>query len=210
MELTDSFVVPVSADTLWDVLTDVERIAPCVPGFTLSGIDGSTFRGRMKVKVGAITVQYEVEIAFVERDDAAKRAVISVTGGENRGSGSIDARVTATLSERGEETVAEMLTDIRVTGRIAQFGRGIMADVSSRVVEQFVACLNQRVLGAAPSAREAEAVNGATSKPPLAQPEAAPLDLGAAAISPLLKRIAPFVLGIAVGRLSKHRRRTHQ
>ena len=202
MELTDSFVVPVSADRLWDVLTDVERIAPCVPGFTLSEVDGSDFRGRMKVKVGAITVQYEVGIAFVERDDAARRAVISISGGENRGAGSVDARVTATLSERGSETVAEMLTDVRVTGRVAQFGRGIMADVSSRVVEQFVACLNQRVLGTAPTSP--------LFVPLAAQPQEAPLDLGSVAVLPVLKRIAPFVLGVAVGRLSKWRRRSHQ
>jgi carbon monoxide dehydrogenase subunit G len=202
MELTDSFVVPVSADRLWDVLTDVERIAPCVPGFTLSEVDGSDFRGRMKVKVGAITVQYEVGIAFVERDAAARRAVISISGGENRGAGSVDARVTATLSERGDETVAEMLTDVRVTGRVAQFGRGIMADVSSRVVEQFVACLNQRVLGTAPTTP--------LSVPLPAQPQEAPLDLGAVAVLPVLKRIAPFVLGVAVGRISKWRRRSHQ
>jgi carbon monoxide dehydrogenase subunit G len=202
MELTDSFVVPVSADRLWDVLTDVERIAPCVPGFTLSEAEGSDFRGHMKVKVGAITVQYEVGIAFVERDAAARRAVISITGGENRGAGSVDARVTATLSERGDETVAEMLTDVRVTGRVAQFGRGIMADVSSRVVEQFVACLNQRVLGTAPTSP--------LSVPLPAQPQEAPLDLGSVAVLPVLKRIAPFVLGVAVGRISKRRRRSHQ
>jgi carbon monoxide dehydrogenase subunit G len=202
MELTDSFVVPVSADRLWDVLTDVERIAPCVPGFTLSEVDGSDFRGRMKVKVGAITVQYEVGIAFVERDDAARRAVISISGGENRGAGSVDARVTATLSERGDETVAEMLTDVRVTGRVAQFGRGIMADVSSRVVEQFVACLNQRVLGTPPTPP--------LSVPLAAHPQEAPLDLGSVAVLPVLKRIAPFVLGVAVGRISKWRRRSHQ
>jgi carbon monoxide dehydrogenase subunit G len=201
MELTDSFVVPVSADRLWDVLTDVERIAPCVPGFTLSEVDGSDFRGRMKVKVGAISVQYEVGISFVERDAAARRAVISISGGENRGAGSVNATVTATLSERGEETVAEMLTDVRVTGRVAQFGRGIMADVSSRVVEQFVACLNLRVLGTPPQV---------AAVPPPAHPEEAPLDLGSAAVLPVLKRIAPFVLGVALGRLSRRRRRSHQ
>jgi hypothetical protein len=205
MELTDSFVVPVSADTLWEILNDVERIAPCVPGFTLKEVNASSFGGRMKVKVGAITVQYEVEISFVERDDVAKRAVISISGGENRGSGSVNATVTATLSDRGEETVAEMLTDVRVTGRVAQFGRGIMADVSSRVVEQFVACLNQRILGTSPEGETQ--VFGSLSAPPPAPPEGASLDLGVIAIVPLLRRIAPFLVGVAVGRLSTRRRR---
>jgi uncharacterized protein len=213
MELTNSFVVPVSPDVLWGVLTDVERIAPCIPGFTLAEVDGSTSRGRMKVKVGAISVHYEVEIAFVERDDAAKRAVLAIAGRENRGSGSVNASVTATLSEQGAGTHAAMVTDVQVTGRVAQFGRGIMADVSSRVVEQFVACLNDRVLGsgsattpsASPPVQESGAAERAAgSVPPR---EAAALDLGAAAALPVLKRIAPFLLAFAVGRLSTRSRR---
>src|SRR5207253_7143507 len=111
--------------------------------------DHPEYKGVMKVKVGAISQQYDATITFVERDDSARRAVLAVKGKERRGPGTVNATMTSTLTERGEETVAEMVTDIQVTGRVAQFGRGIMADVGSRLTEQFVKCLNERVLAQA-------------------------------------------------------------
>ena len=208
MELRDSFVVPASAETLWGLLTDVERIAPCVPGFELLEVVEQEFRGRMKVKVGAIAIVYEVTISFVERDDAARRAVLSVRGNEKRGSGSVNATVISTLTERGDQTVADMVTNVNVTGRVAQFGRGIMADVSSRVVEQFVACLNDRILNptAIPTiadAGDAEGLSGFEST--RSAGDVAALDLGSAAAWPVLKRLAPFVIGLVLGRLSARR-----
>jgi len=208
MQLTDQFTVPVAVDQLWEVLNDVERIAPCVPGFTLAEANHPEYRGRMRVKVGAITVSYDATIRFVERDEAARRVVLAVSGREVRGAGSVDATVTSTLQGDDHRTTAEMVTDVNVTGRVAQFGRGIIADVSSRMTEQFVERLNARVLAppAAPQAPQAasatqEAADRAStaSRPaPAAPPAEEPLDLGSVAAVPVLKRIAPVVAGLAL------------
>jgi uncharacterized protein len=199
MQLTDDFTVPVPVERLWELLNDVERIAPCVPGFTLSEADHPDYRGRMKVKVGAITVQYDATITFVERDEINKRVVLAVKGRELRGAGSVDATVTSSLVEQGAETKAEMVTDVHVTGRVAQFGRGIIADVSSRMTEQFVDRLTTNLLtpvAAAPTANGAAVVSPAAPAPdgPPAPDEA--LDLGSVAAVPVLKRLAPLLAGL--------------
>lgn len=208
MQLTDQFTVPVAVDQLWEVLNDVERIAPCVPGFTLAEANHPEYRGRMRVKVGAITVSYDATIRFVERDEAARRVVLAVSGREVRGAGSVDATVTSTLQGDDHRTTAEMVTDVNVTGRVAQFGRGIIADVSSRMTEQFVERLNARVLAppAAPQAPHAasatqdaaDRASTASGPAPAAPPAEEPLDLGSVAAVPVLKRIAPVVAGLAL------------
>lgn len=199
MQLTEDFTVAVPADRLWEVLNDVESVAPCVPGFTLTEADHPDYRGRMKVKVGAISVIYDATITFVARDDDAKRVVLAVKGKEVRGAGSVDATVTSSLVAKGAETTAEMVTDVNVTGRVAQFGRGIIGDVSSRLTEQFVERLNDQVLRdtkhpsaspAAASAEDAEPVR--TQVEPGRQAEA--LDLGGVVAVPVLKRLLPLVL----------------
>ena len=208
MELKDTFTVEVPPERLWEVLTDVERIAPCVPGFELQEIDEPDYRGQMKIKVGAIQMTYDATITFAERDDAAKRAVLKVKGKEQRGPGAVDATTTATLSGDATRTTAEMVTDVQVTGRIAQFGRGIIADVSSRLTEKFVTNLEQQVL--APTS--AEPLNATESQPadgPISgdmgtksahrPPEPAEaLDLAAVGAVPVLKRVGP-VLALALG-----------
>jgi uncharacterized protein len=203
MQLTDSFTLPVRADRLWEVLTDVELIAPCVPGFELAESDHPDYRGAMRVKVGAVSVSYDATITFAERDDAARRAVLKVAGRERRGAGTVNATVTATLSEAGDSTTAEMVTDVQLTGRVAQFGRGIITDVSSRITKQFVANLDQQVLSGAPATAAPEpAAEPAAAQPadPVVEqrPPAAPLDLGAAAAMPVLKRAIPAVLLLAL------------
>jgi carbon monoxide dehydrogenase subunit G len=207
MELTDSFTVPVTVDRLWEVLTDVERIAPCVPGFDLKEVDDPEYRGTMKVKVGAIGITYDATITFVERDDAARRVVLSVKGKERRGPGTVSAKVTSLLTGNGSETTAEMVTDVQVTGRIAQFGRGIIADVNSRLTQQFVDCLNARILSESAEAEEPAVESGTNSGTAKAPPqpmqaaaagEAAPLDLGAAAAAPVLKRLLPVFVAVVV------------
>jgi len=204
MELKDTFTVDVPPERLWEVLTDVERIAPCVPGFELEEVDEPDYRGRMKIKVGAIQMTYDATITFAERDDEARRAVLKVKGQERRGPGAVDATTTATLSGDNGQTTAEMVTDVQVTGRIAQFGRGIISDVSSRLTEKFVANLERQLLAPPEPAAEPKA-NGAAvnAAEPAAAPappppvESEPLDLAAVGAVPVLKRLGP-VLAVAL------------
>ncbi len=191
MQLTETFTVTAGIDATWELLTDVERVAPCVPGFTLSEAHHPDYRGVMKIKVGAITVQYDTTITFAERDDAARRVVLAVHGRELRGAGSVDATVTAHLGENAGQTTAEVVTDVQVTGRVAQFGRGIIADVSSRMTQQFVARLDQALAASSPGGgTQAASAAGAAA--------ADTLDLASVAGLPLLKRIVPVALGLAL------------
>jgi carbon monoxide dehydrogenase subunit G len=201
MELKDTFTVDVPPERLWEVLTDVERIAPCVPGFELEEVDEPDYRGRMKIKVGAIQMTYDATITFAERDDAARRAVLKVKGKERRGPGAVDATTTASLSGENGKTTAEMVTEVQVTGRIAQFGRGIISDVSSRLTEKFVDNLEQQVLAPPEPEPSGAAVNAeepaAAAAPPPEPAEVEALDLAAVGAVPVLKRLGP-VFAVAV------------
>jgi len=157
MELSNEFVVPVAIDEAWKLLTDVELIAPCMPGAELQEIDGAEYRGVVKVKVGPITAQYKGKATFVEKDDAAHKAVLRAEGRDTRGQGNANATITATLESEGDGTKVKVVTDLSITGRAAQFGRGVMADVSTKLLGQFVNCLEKNVLGAGASAAATEA-----------------------------------------------------
>ena len=153
MELTNDFRVAVPPSTAWEVLTDVERIAPCMPGAQLQEIEGDEYRGVVKVKVGPITAQYKGKATFVEQDEDNHRAVLRAEGRDTRGQGNASATITATLVPDGEGTHVTVQTDLTVTGKVAQFGRGVMADVSSKLLGQFVECLE--IDGARVAGREA-------------------------------------------------------
>lgn len=148
MELTNDFRVGVPIEVAWNVLADVERIAPCMPGAELQEVEGDVYRGIVKVKVGPIMTQYKGEATFVERDDETHRVVLRAEGRETRGQGGASATVTATLKPDGDMTGVSVVTELAITGRAAQFGRGVMADVSSKLLGQFVECLEAEVLGA--------------------------------------------------------------
>ena len=134
MKLEHEFTVPASVDEAWAVLLDVEKVAPCMPGATLTSVDGDNFTGTVKVKVGPIQVTYKGQASFVEKDDAAHRVVIEASGKEARGSGTAAATVTAVLTAEGGKTKASVVTDLNITGRPAQFGRGVMADVGAKLI----------------------------------------------------------------------------
>src|SRR5918912_2200364 len=122
MELTNEFVVPVAVDDAWKLLTDVERIAPCMPGAELQEIEGEEYRGVVKVKVGPITAQYKGKATFVEQDESARRAVLRAEGRDTRGQGNANATITATLQSEDGGTRVTVVTDLAITGRAAQFG----------------------------------------------------------------------------------------
>ena len=146
MEMTHTFTVGAEIGHAWDILTDVERLSPCVPGFELTEAGEEEFRGVMKVKVGAVSMSYESKLRFVERDADSHRAVIKAEGRDTRGQGNVTATIVSTLEPAEDGTKASIVTDLVVTGRVAQFGRGILADISNRLLQQFVACLEATIL----------------------------------------------------------------
>jgi uncharacterized protein len=158
MQLAHEFTVNTPIDRAWAVLTDVERIAPCMPGAELTEVDGETYHGLVKVRVGPITAQYKGTASFVEKDEAAHRAVLKAAGRDARGQGNASATVTAVMTEQGDGTQVAITTDMTVSGRVAQFGRGIMADVTAKLLQQFVDNLEADVL--APAGKEEAASAG--------------------------------------------------
>lgn len=176
MELRNEFRVGVPVDEAWKVLTDLERIAPCMPGAQLQEVEGDEYRGVVKVKVGPITAQYKGTATWIERDESAHRAVVRAEGREVRGQGNANATVTATLTEHKEGTHVLVVTDLTISGKVAQFGRGVLADVSTKLLGQFVSALEQDVLSAT-----ATATATAVAPPPAADPAPAPEPAPAAA-----------------------------
>ncbi len=142
-KLLNEFVIHRPIDDAWKVLTDLERIAPCMPGAHLQEIEGDTYRGVVKVKLGAISTEFKGEAHFVERDDDNHKAVLHGSGRDTTGKGNADAMITATLRSVDDvHTTCVVETDLRVTGKVAQFGRGIMGDVSKKLMAQFAHNLN--------------------------------------------------------------------
>jgi carbon monoxide dehydrogenase subunit G len=184
-------------DEAWAVLTDLERVAPCMPGFQLLEVDGDEYRGSVKVKVGPMTAQYKGAASFRERDAASHRAVVRAEGRETRGQGNAAATVTATLAPEGAGTRVHLHTELAITGKVAQFGRGVLADVSQKLLRQFVAALEADVLRGTPESAGTLPSESAVESPH--EPSAAePVDLLATVGPSLLKRGVPVVLGLAV------------
>ena len=146
MKIEDEFRVDVPIDEAWKVLLDVERIAPCMPGAQLQEIEGDEYRGIVKIKVGPITAEYKGAARIVEADEDAHQVVLKAEGRDTRGQGNASAMVTATLTSEGSGTIVHIDTDLNITGKVAQFGRGVMADVSSKLLGQFASNLERDVL----------------------------------------------------------------
>jgi carbon monoxide dehydrogenase subunit G len=236
MELTNEFTVSAPVDEAFAVLTDIERIAPCLPGAQLTEVEGEEYRGTVKVKVGPITASFKGTASLVERDEAAHRAVLKAQGRDTGGKGNANATITAQLEAAGDGTHVKIDTDLNITGRVAQFGRGALADVSQKLIGQFAERLESDVLSGngssspEPAAAPAPAEPAPTSTPTPAQvasepaadeaapapdapvvrkitaPEAAPVDLLDTAGAPLAKRIIPVFLA-ALGLFILLRRR---
>ncbi len=137
MEFTNEFFVPSDIETTFATLTDLERVAPCLPGATLEEVDGDTYTGRCKVKVGPVQVTYRGTARLAEVDHDNKTGHIEASGKETRGTGTASADVRASLVEKDEGTTVTVVTDLNVTGKPAQFGRGVMAEVGTRIIDTF-------------------------------------------------------------------------
>ncbi len=223
MELNDSFEVAHPIDKVWGVLTDVERVAPCLPGAQLTGSDGNVHEGFIKVKLGPITSQYKGTATFAERDDTAHKLVLSASGRDTRGAGNASAQITVALEALSESsTKVNVETDLTITGKVAQFGRGVLADVSRKLMGQFADNLAELVATDASGAEQTEqadqaetaehvenadaATSDAADAPAASTPpkEAAPIkeveavDILSVAGAPMMKRLIPAIIVLAV------------
>jgi carbon monoxide dehydrogenase subunit G len=213
MELNHHFTVNVPVAEAWKILTNVELIAPCLPGAQLQEVEGDTYRGVVKVKVGPIQAQFKGQASFLERNDVDHKAVLKGEGRDTGGKGNASALITAQLTSiSATSTKVEVNTDLAITGKVAQFGRGAMADISDKLLAQFSENLNTLIseipsdAAAEPAVAEVaevaeDAAPTASAEPVVRKidaPEAAPINLLDAAGSTMLKRALPVVAGIAV------------
>jgi carbon monoxide dehydrogenase subunit G len=206
MDLVHEFTVPVPVDDAWRILTDVERIAPCLPGAQLQEIEGDTYRGIVKVKVGPIQAQFKGQASFVEQDHVAHRVVLKGEGRDTTGKGNAAALITAELTSlTASSTSVKVLTDLSITGKVAQFGRGAMADISDKLLAQFVENLNtligEQQASPAPAAPAPVAATTEEDEAPqirkIDAPEAEALDLLSVSSGAIVKRAIPVVIAIA-------------
>ncbi|MGH3328822.1 MAG: SRPBCC family protein [Streptomycetales bacterium] len=207
MQLEHEFAVPVPVANAWQALLDVQRVAPCMPGATLDEVDGDEFTGRVKVKVGPITVIYQGRARFEEKDEDARRVVIAASGKETRGSGTARATVTAQLRDEGSNTHVGVLTDLAITGKPAQFGRGVMQDVGNKILGQFADCLAEQLArpittetaggetAGAPAGQPGE--EAAAQPPPPPRKSAEAVNLVGVSAGPVLRRLALPAAAIA-------------
>jgi carbon monoxide dehydrogenase subunit G len=193
MQLEHRLSVPAPIDVVWPALLDPERVAPCVPGATLTGVEGETFNGTVKVRVGPITLLYKGTGTFTETDEQGRRAVLKADAKDTRGNGTVKATVTLTLTDEGDHTTGTVATDLSITGKPAQFGRGMIADVGGKIIEQFAACLSEKLAVAATPSQPAAASEAADAAKASQPEEVEPLDLVQYARSSVLKRVGPLV-----------------
>jgi carbon monoxide dehydrogenase subunit G len=218
MDITDSFRVSTPIDATWKVMLDIEGIAPCMPGAQLQEVDGDEYRGVVKVKVGPITAQYKGRARLAEVDEAQRRIVIDASGRDTRGQGNAKATIVVTMTAEGAGTKVDVATDLSITGKVAQFGRGVLADVSSKLMGQFVENVERDVLSVAGGGDTSHAggayeqafeslesqtvptsvVAPASGPRRIDSPEVEPVDLLNMAGAPLTKRLVPIGIGALV------------
>ncbi|WP_037303588.1 SRPBCC family protein [Amycolatopsis orientalis] len=196
MRLDHEFTVPAPADEVWRAVVDPERVAPCMPGATVTGVEGDTFKGTVKVKLGPISLLYKGSGEFVEKDADAKRVVIKASGKDARGAGTASATVTLTLTEKEGVTHGAVATDLSVTGKPAQFGRGMISEVGGKILDSFAECLSGKLTTTPePEPEKPE------ERPPLQAvkpvPEGEAIDLMEYAGESVARRAAPVLIALA-------------
>jgi carbon monoxide dehydrogenase subunit G len=220
-QIVNEFTVNRPIEEAWPIICDVEKIAPCLPGAQLDEIEGDIYRGRVKVKLGAVATEFKGEAQFVERDDEAHTAKLSAKGRDTKGRGNAAADITATAEALSPtSTKCSVTADIHITGKIAQFGRGIMGDVSKKLIDQFATNLNtmldERGTDAPDPATATADDNSdpgpatAADEPPKVRkiegPAAEPVDLADMAGPAILKRVIPVVIALLLIGLLLRRR----
>jgi carbon monoxide dehydrogenase subunit G len=198
MDLKHEFTVEKPIDEAWKILTNVELIAPCLPGAQLEEVEGDTYRGMVKVKVGPISAAFKGQASFVERDDTNYKALLKGEGRDTGGKGNASANITASLTALSDtSTKVDVATDLTITGKVAQFGRGAMADISDKLLSQFVENLNT-LIADQPDVTAAPVSEPDAGVRKIDGPEAQPLNLVGAAGLPILKRALPVAVIVAL------------
>ncbi len=199
MDLNHEFVVNVPVNDAWVILTDLERIAPCLPGAQLTEVEGDVYRGQVKIKVGPIVAQFKGQASFISRDDLAHTASLKGEGRDTTGKGTASAIITAQLtSVTPTSTKCTVVTDLTISGKVAQFGRGALADVSDKLLAQFSENLNQLITSSPAAATTAANTTASPQIRKIESAEVAPLDLLGTAGAPILKRAIPVVVALIV------------
>jgi carbon monoxide dehydrogenase subunit G len=215
MEIADSFRVTTPLDQTWNVLLDIEGIAPCLPGAQLQEVDGNEYRGIVKVKVGPITAQYKGTATLAEVDESGRRIVLDASGRDTRGQGNAKASIVVTMIDDNGGTRVDVVTDLSITGKVAQFGRGVLDDVSAKLLRQFVENLERDVLAegggqpadlevdapppvSAPVSTNGVASSASTGPRKIESREVEPIDLLDVAGGSAARRVVPIVVGVVV------------
>jgi len=195
MQIDHEFTVGVPIERAWALLTDLEAIAPCLPGAQLTGRDGDAYVGKVKIKVGPVVSDYTGVASFLVKDDEAHRAVIDAKGRDSRGTGNAAAVITAQLRPAGDTTIVSVGTELKISGKVAQLGNSMIQEVSTKLLGQFVASL-EAMLAPPPEASP----EPAAAAPQLlsAAPEPEPLDLMAYAGGAAMKRLVPLAGGVVL------------
>ncbi|MEV7553423.1 SRPBCC family protein [Amycolatopsis sp. NPDC089917] len=196
MRLDHEFTVPAPVEEVWKAVVDPERVAPCMPGATVTEVDGDAFKGTVKVKLGPISLLYKGSGHFVEKDAEAKKVVIKASGKDARGAGTASATVTLTLSEKNGVTHGAVATEMAVTGKPAQFGRGMISEVGGKILDSFADCLSGKLATTAePEPEEPAERPPLKAVKPVAEGEA--IDLMEYAGESVVKRVAPVLVALA-------------
>jgi carbon monoxide dehydrogenase subunit G len=201
--------VGVPIEEAWVLLTDIPAIAPCLPGAELTGQSGDDFEGRLRVKVGPITAEYQGTARITEMDEEARRVTLTAKGRDTRGAGNASAEIVAQMSPDGAGTRVTIVTDLKISGKVAQFGRGVMADVSKKLLGQFADCIEAKLAAASGDAEAADTPDSAgeaDDEPPEA------LELLDVAGGAIAKRLLPLVFAVVliVVLLTRSRRRAER
>ena len=227
MKLENEFTVEAPVEEAWEVMLDLERVTPCLPGAALKGESGDEYKGVMTIKMGPVSQKYDGTVHYEETDEANRRAVLRADGKDARGQGTARATITSTLYDEGGSTRVTVETDMHITGKAAQFGRGMQQEVATKIFDQFAECLGREIMGqnvreeqaaAGATAGTADAASGSTSngassggdtgngseEQPRRRiinqegPETEPLDLGEASRDAVVKRLVPVAVAVGV------------
>ncbi|CAM3031639.1 SRPBCC family protein [Prescottella defluvii] len=202
MKIADQFTVDAPIDRAWEILTDLEGIAPLLPGATMTGREGDDYLGTVKIKVGPVTSEFAGRASFTEKDENSHTAVIDARGREKRGSGNASATITARLHEDGGATRVTVDTDMKIVGKLAQFGSGMIAQVSEKLMGQFAASLQGKLAAGgaepdvAPASMPVGTVSPAAPTAPPASSQVQPIDLIELAGGSAARRATPWIVAV--------------